>query len=129
MIRALVYFALVFAAGFVLGTVRVLWLLPALGERAAELLELPLMLAVCYFAARFVVRRYPAQRRSHNLYSGLLALTLLLLMEFTLVLGLRGLSLEQYFAQRDPVSGIAYLLSLAAFSLFPWALAGQETTR
>jgi len=52
-----VYFALVFAAGFVFGTVRVWWLVPRFGVRLAELTELPLMLAVVFFAARWVSRR------------------------------------------------------------------------
>ena len=41
---ALAYFLIVFGAGFLLGTIRVLLLLPVLGERAAELLEMPFML-------------------------------------------------------------------------------------
>ena len=45
-----VYFAVVFATGFALGTVRTLWLAPALGERRAELLETPFMLAACGLA-------------------------------------------------------------------------------
>ena len=55
---AATYFALVFGAGFVFGAVRVTWLVPRLGERAAELAEMPLMFVVIVFAARFVVRRF-----------------------------------------------------------------------
>ena len=37
------YFALVFGAGFVLGMIRVPFLVPRLGERVAELVEMPFM--------------------------------------------------------------------------------------
>ena len=40
------YFALVFGAGFVLGTVRTLWVAPRVGARKAELMETPIMLVV-----------------------------------------------------------------------------------
>ena len=43
---AAIYFALVFGAGCVLGPVRILWLVPRVGTRAAELIEMPIMLAV-----------------------------------------------------------------------------------
>ena len=52
-----IYFALVFGAGFMLGTVRVLWGVPHVGTRTAELLEAPIMLVVTILAARWVVRR------------------------------------------------------------------------
>lgn len=51
-------FALVFGVGFVLGTVRVLWIAPQLGARAAELAEAPVMLVVIYFAARWIAKRF-----------------------------------------------------------------------
>ena len=47
----MLYFALVFAAGFVLGTIRTLWAVPWLGVRTAELVELPIMLGVSIIAA------------------------------------------------------------------------------
>ncbi len=49
---ALLYLFFVFGAGFVLGTIRVLWSVPRFGERNAELLEQPLMLIAVVLAAR-----------------------------------------------------------------------------
>jgi hypothetical protein len=37
------YFACVFAAGFVAGTIRVLFVMPAIGDLAEMLMELPIM--------------------------------------------------------------------------------------
>lgn len=64
---------------------RVPFLVPHLGMRTAELLEAPVMLAVVFFAARFVVRRFflPA-RDAPCLLVGATALALLLLAEFAL---------------------------------------------
>lgn len=115
-----IYFAVVFAAGFGLGTMRVLLVAPRIGERAAELAETPLMIAVSYLAARWIVRRFalpPALLR--RLAVGLIALALMLAFEFGFVLRLRGLTIGEYFATRDPVSGTAYYLSLVVFALFP----------
>lgn len=127
MIRAAVYFALVFIVGFVLGIVRVLVLEPHLGERWAELAEMPLMLVAIILAARFIVRRFPARRRRGYLVSGLIALLLLALLEFSVVLGIRGLSIAQYFAERDPIAGGVYALMLVVFAGMPWAVGGTRT--
>lgn len=115
------YFGAVFALGFVLGTVRTLWLAPALGERWAELLEMPFMLAACALAARWVVRRFalPAAVRP-RLAAGGVALALLVAAELGVVLFVRGEPLGGYLARRDPVSGAVYLASLLLFALFPW---------
>jgi hypothetical protein len=48
-----------------------------------------------------------------------MALGLLLGFELTVVLALRGMSLAQYLESRDPVSGTAYVCSLALFALMP----------
>jgi len=118
------YFALVFATGFVLGALRVTVLVPRLGTRTAELAEVPVMLAVTLFAARWVARRLsvPPSARP-RLGMGCVALVLLLVAEFGLVLPLRGLTLAEYLATRDPVSSAAYYASLVVLALAPWLLA------
>ena len=40
------YFAIVFGAGFVPGSIRVPWIVPHFGERTAELMETPIMFVV-----------------------------------------------------------------------------------
>jgi membrane protein implicated in regulation of membrane protease activity len=50
-------FALAFGSGLVFVPIRILWIVPAVGTRMAELLEAPLMLVVIILAARWVTRR------------------------------------------------------------------------
>ena len=120
---AVVYFLMVFGTGFVLGPMRILWLVPRVGERWAELTELPVMLTACYLAARWVCRRFAVPARaSPRLTMGLIAMVLLLAAEFGLVLSLRGMTVAEYLATRDPVSGTAYYLAVAAFGALPWWL-------
>ena len=125
-IRGVVYFALVFGVGFLLGIVRVLVLEPRLGERSAELVEAPLMLVAIVFSARFVVRRFPAPRRAGYLVSGGIALLLLLFVELSVVLGMRGSPISQYLAECDPVAGSVYVLMLIVFAAMPWVFGGAR---
>jgi hypothetical protein len=120
--RAAVYFGVVFGVGFLLGIVRVLALEPRLGERWAELAEAPLMLTAIVLSARFVVHRFPAAHATSYLVSGGIALLLLLTMELSVVLGIRGLSVGQSFAERDPVAGGVYVILLVIFAAMPWVL-------
>jgi hypothetical protein len=114
------YFALTFGAGFVLGPLRILFLVPRLGARAAELVELPVMIGITWLAARWVTQRFSVPpRRGPRLSVGVMAGALLLLAEFTLVLRLRGLTLEEYFATRDPISGTAYYAAVLLLVLMP----------
>ncbi|WP_374503160.1 hypothetical protein [Zoogloea sp.] len=117
------YFALVFGAGFVLGALRVPFLVPRLGERMAELIEMPFMLVVMVMAARFIVRRFglPGTAPS-RLGVGLLALALLLGAEVLLAVMLQDRTLGEYVASRDPVSGTVYLAMLALFAAMPLLL-------
>lgn len=114
------YFALVFGAGFVLGTVRTLWVVPRIGTRMAELLEEPIMLVIIILAARWVVRRFAVSPKASSLLSiGGIALGLMLVAEFTFVAWLRGLSVRDYLAGRDPVAGTVYCAMLGLFAIMP----------
>jgi len=114
------YFTLVFAAGFLLGPIRIAWLVPQFGARTAELMEMPVMLIVIVLAARWVIGRLAVSpAAAGRLAMGALALFLMLAAEFTLVLWLQELSIGEYLASRDPVAGAAYYLSLGVFALMP----------
>jgi len=114
------YFGVVFGAGFVLGTIRVIWVVPRLGERTAELIEAPVMLGVTILAARWAVRRRAVPPVAlQRLGMGLIGLGLLLVAELVVVLLVRGLTVGEYLASRDIVSGTAYLALLVVFAVMP----------
>ncbi len=121
---AVLYFALVLGTGFALGAIRVPFLVPQLGERYAELLEMPFMFVAIVLAARYVVRRFdlPANL-SVRLQVGFAALAMSVLAELLLATVLQGRSLVQFIASRDPVSGSVYLVMLLLFALMPSILA------
>jgi len=115
-----VYFALVFAVGFVLGAIRTLWVVPRVGTRKAELTEMPVMLAVTILAARWTVLRLAVPPMlSARIGMGCIALVLMLVAEFGFVLWIRGLSIKEYFSTRDPVPGTAYYAMLVVFAVMP----------
>jgi hypothetical protein len=119
------YFALVFAAGLVFGTIRTIWLVPRVGARRAELVEMPIMLVVTIVAARWTVLRLSVTMMwSARIEMGCIALTLMLIAEFGFVLWIRGISIRAYLATRDPVSGTVYYLLLVVFAAMP-LLAGR----
>jgi len=120
----LLYFALVFGAGFLLGPIRILWVVPRFGTRMAELMEAPIMFVVILIAARWIVRRLAIPSTpSRRLGMGCIALGFLLAAEFSLVLRLRGLSIREYLATRDPVSGTVYYLMLGVSAIMPLLVA------
>ena len=121
MIRAsFLYFALVMGAGFLLGSVRVLFVVPHLGERWAELAEMPIMAMVIFVAAGYILRRYPeVQTRGRALVVGFTALALSVSAELVLAVVLQSQSLAEYLASRDKLSGSVYLVLLVAFALMP----------
>jgi len=118
------YFLVVFGAGFALGLIRILWVVPRLGTRVAELLEAPIMLAATIAASRWIIGRLDMPPKlSSRLGMGGIGLGLMLIAEFTLVLWLRGLSIKEYLAGRDPVAATGYYVMLVIFAVTPLLVA------
>ena len=118
------YLAIVFATGFALGVVRTLSVARWLGERSAELVELPLMVAASYLAARFVMARTGRGLAPGGAaLAGLVALALLLGAELAGVLLVRGQTIGDYLASRDPIAGTAYAVALLLYAAMPLAVA------
>lgn len=121
---AVIYFSIVFGTGFVLGTLRVLFLLPRFGTRAAEMMEMPFMFIAIVLGARFTVRHFRLHASSPpiSIVVGMLALCLVIMLEFTVVLWLRGMTFSDYLAERDAISGTVYYLMLLIFGVMPWLM-------
>jgi ABC-type uncharacterized transport system permease subunit len=116
----LVYFAVVFAAGVVLGTLRVLVVAPALGEVAAVVLELPLMLAVSWIACGRIVERLrvPPHWRARAAM-GAVAFGVLMAAEAGLAILAFGRSpAEHLVSYRDTAARLG-LAGQVAFALMP----------
>ena len=125
---SLVYFSLVFAGGFVLGSIRVPFVQPALGVRYAELLETPIMIFVIWQSAQFTTRQMEGGRKGRAAFItpiliGVLAFVWLVAVEITVTAILKGgwrNGLQNYVGSRDPVAGPVYGMALLAYALMPW---------
>ena len=121
------YFAIVLSTGFVLGVVRVPFLVPRIGERWAELAEMPIMAMVIYLAAGFLLRRFPEIcSPSKSLIAGLLALALSVAAEVTLATILQDKTLAEFICSRDKVSGSVYVVLLLVFAVMPRIRLGMQ---
>lgn len=117
---ALAYWLGVFALGFVLGTLRTLWLEPALGQLPAVALELPVMLAASWWWSGRVLARWPQPTRRVALGAGALAFALLLASEWTLAMALGQTGAEWLAALARPAGALG-LAGQVLFALFPAA--------
>lgn len=132
------YFLIAFAAGFALGTLRTLLIVPAIGETAAVALELPIMLTISWVACGWVLRRFALPPEPGvRLVMGVTALVLLLAAEAGVSVLLAGRSLAEHFALYREAPALLGLIGQVAFALFPvlrknvpeQANAGQMDTR
>jgi hypothetical protein len=119
-LAGLTYFAIVLGTGFVLGVFRIPFLVPRIGERWAELAEMPIMATVIFIAAGYILRRFPGIRSAgRSLAAGFLALALAVCAELGLAVVLQSQTLAEFLNSRDKVSGSVYLVLLLLFAVMP----------
>ena len=116
-----VYFLIVVGAEFVLEVIRLQVVALHVGERLAEMLEIPNVLLATIIGARWIVDRFTLPPLPGiRLGVGLVALMLLLIAEGTVILPLHGLTVREYFATRDSVVGVAPLGALGVLTVMPF---------
>lgn len=128
---SLAYFGIVFSFGFIFGVMRVLLVVPYLGEQLAEILEAPIMIAVSYLTARYTLHLMRVANVNATALTtisiGFLALLYLLVTELTLVLWVRNIELAGYLYSKYSPAGVAYLIALVLFAVFPYVVFRYQT--
>ena len=116
----IVYFALVFALGFGFGVVRQTLVIPRIGELAAVLFEVPLLLALAWPLCRRVVRHFAVPPvLADRAVMGLVAFGLLMLAELLLAVTLAGQSPAQHWARYAELPVQFGLAGQILFALMP----------
>lgn len=120
LLAALLYFAIVFGVGLLLGPLRVLWLEPWLGRTIAVLCEAPVLLLVMGLAARRVPRRLGTATDPGSLAAiGIGALIMQQIADFAVGIGLRGITPAAQLAYLLTPPGLVYCAALVAFAAMP----------
>lgn len=117
---ATVYFLILFALGFVLGTVRVLFVAPRTGVLGATLIEVPLMLIAAFFMCRWAIDRWrvPPTLSTRGAMA-LLFLSLLALFETLGGVALFGRTLAETWSGLATLAGLIGLTAQVIAALLP----------
>lgn len=119
-LAGLAYFAIVFAAGFALGAIRVVLLIPRIGETVAVLIELPVILTVAWIASRWLVTKFDVPRQSGpRLLMGGAAFLTLMCAELGLSMLAFGRTVVDHLDQYHTIHGLLGLAGQVMFGLFP----------
>lgn len=114
------YFAIVYAAGFILGTIRVFFVIPRLGEFSSVIIELPIMLAVSWMICGLLLTRFSVPNRWRSrLTMAIIAFALLMIAETILSLLLVGKSIGEHLVAYASPQGALGLAGQLVFAALP----------
>jgi hypothetical protein len=113
---AILYFAVVFAAAFGLGVIRVLLITANMGALAAVALEVPIVLS--WAVAGRILRRWPIML-PQRLATGILAFVILMLAEGMLARLLFGQTARDFVGAMGTLPGALALAGQIGFAIIP----------
>jgi hypothetical protein len=117
---ACLYVLLTYAAGFALGTLRVMIIEPRVGAVYAVVIEAPFILMAMWFSSRRALKKVqPSQRISSYLAVGGMAFVFLHLLEVLGGMFLRGQSITAYFTHYTTPEGLMFFALASVFALMP----------
>ncbi|MBC7637827.1 MAG: hypothetical protein H7251_19755 [Acetobacteraceae bacterium] len=115
-----VYFLILFAVGFVMGTIRVLVVAPRTGALAATLVELPVMLVAGWYFCRWAIRRWQVPPLMPTRWiMALWFLALLLIFETFLGATLFGRTAAEQWVALTTLEGLLGMTAQVATALLP----------
>ena len=127
---ALCYFAVVFACGFVLGAIRVLTIVPLVGELRAVILELPFMLLASWVASAWLAGKFSLGRAfAPRAVMGGLAFVFLQGAELVLWRFLFGRPVATFLQSFEETPNLIGFLGQIVFALIPMLQAALNYPR
>ena len=114
------YFGMVFVVGFALGTLRVLFVVPRLGEITGVLLELPILLTLAWLTCSWLIARYdvPSTIRARLVMGGCAFVVLMFAELGGSVIGF-GRTLSEQIEEYRKLPALLGLAGQIAFAAFP----------
>lgn len=117
---ATIYFLVLFGLGFILGTIRVLFVAPRIGVLGATLAEVPLMLTAALFLCRWSLERWRVPTTLSVRWAMVLWFLMLLAVFETLVgVALFGRTLAETWTGLGTPAGLLGLTAQAIAALLP----------
>lgn len=115
-----IYFMIVFGLGFLLGTIRVLVLVPQFGEVVSTIIEGPFMLGASWIVSGVLIKRFSIKARlPDRLIMGGFAFLLIMIAELALGILLFDRTIHSHFDHYATLAGGLGLAGQVMFAAFP----------
>jgi hypothetical protein len=129
LIAGTIYFLALFALGFLLGAIRVVFIAPRFGQLIGTLAEVPIMLTAAYFICRWALHQWQVSQANAIRWL-MVPWFLALLFAFETVLGLTlfGRTLSEQWAALVTQAGVLGLSAQIIAALLPlFVVKGDQT--